>query len=137
MNLKNCQTELPPGARFCMNCGQAVERTTPSDEERRQRLASAAPQPLVEKAQAANRLSGERRFGAPVAHEDCPGRAVHAALELLDDMRTYAQTIREKHGVEFGVRISLSTGPVQLGQVSNDLKYEYTALGGTLNLAAQ
>jgi len=177
-----------------MNCGQAVESTTASDEERRQRLASAAPQPLVEKAQAANRLSGERRivtalyidvvgsralaqklgqntaeeiiyagldlacpiiyryegiiahlqedellvfFGAPVAHEDDPLRAVRAALELLEAIRAYAQSTMEKYSVDFGVRISLSTGPVQLGPVSNDLKYEYTALGGTLNLAAQ
>jgi class 3 adenylate cyclase len=75
-------------------------------------------------------------FGAPVAHEDDPVRAVRAALELLEAIQAYALTVKQTHSIDFGVRISLSTGPVQLGPVSNDLKYEYSALGGSLNLAA-
>ncbi len=81
-------------------------------------------------------------FGAPIAHEDDPVRAVRAALELLQAAHRFAQEASTlyhlaEHGLEFAVRISLSTGPVTLGPIGSDLKYAYSALGGTVNLAAQ
>ena len=76
-------------------------------------------------------------FGAPVAHEDDPVRAVHAALELLESFQEYAKGIHDEYGLDFGVRISLSTGPVIIGPIDNDLNYEYSALGGTINAAAK
>ncbi|HSF83412.1 MAG TPA: SpoIIE family protein phosphatase [Anaerolineales bacterium] len=75
-------------------------------------------------------------FGAPVAHEDDPVRAVRAALELLETLREYARGIRQEFGLDFRVRISLSTGPVIIGPIGSDLNYEYSALGGEINLAA-
>ncbi len=75
-------------------------------------------------------------FGAPVVHEDDPVRAVYAALDILEAVRAYSQQTMEAHGTNFEVRISLSTGPVTLGPVGDDLKYEYSALGGSLNLVA-
>lgn len=76
-------------------------------------------------------------FGAPVAHEDDPVRAVRAALDLLDPVREYAEHVREKHGVDFAMRFCLSTGPVVVGPVGDDLTYEYTATGGVVNMAAR
>ena len=81
-------------------------------------------------------------FGAPVAHEDDPVRAVRTALELLRAAQRFSteastQTLLAAHGLEFAVRISLSTGPVSIGAIGADLKYAYSALGGTVNLAAQ
>jgi class 3 adenylate cyclase len=76
-------------------------------------------------------------FGAPVAHEDDPVRAVRAALELVDAARRYAEEVRRVYGVEFAMRACLNTGPVVVGPVGDDLKYEYTAMGGTVNLAAR
>jgi predicted ATPase len=62
---------------------------------------------------------------------------VRAALDLLEAVRQYAIQVKARHGIDFGVRISLSTGPVTLGPVGEALKYEYSALGGTLNLVTQ
>jgi class 3 adenylate cyclase len=76
-------------------------------------------------------------FGAPIAHEDDPVRAVRASLDLLEESRKYAQEIRARHGIEFAVRIGLNTGPVVVGDVGSNLKFEYTAMGDAVNLAAR
>jgi class 3 adenylate cyclase len=76
-------------------------------------------------------------FGAPVAHEDDPLRAVRAAVGLLEAARVYAEQVRHQYGVEFLMRACLNTGPVVVGPVGDDLRYEYTAMGGTVNLAAR
>ncbi|HLY28562.1 MAG TPA: adenylate/guanylate cyclase domain-containing protein, partial [Aggregatilineales bacterium] len=76
-------------------------------------------------------------FGAPITHEDDPVRAVRAALEILDAAGRYAEDVRRQHGIEFAVRIGINTGPVVVGNVGSDLKYEYTAMGDAINLAAR
>jgi class 3 adenylate cyclase/tetratricopeptide (TPR) repeat protein len=76
-------------------------------------------------------------FGAPVTHEDDPVRAVRAALEMLTRAHRYADEVRRLHGIEFAIRVGLNTGPVVVGNVGSDLKYEYTAMGDAVNLAAR
>src|SRR5258708_29875078 len=76
-------------------------------------------------------------FGAPITHEDDPVRAVRAALEILSSASHYAEEVRRQHGIEFAVRIGINTGPVVVGNVGSDLKYEYTAMGDAINLAAR
>jgi class 3 adenylate cyclase len=76
-------------------------------------------------------------FGAPVAHEDDPLRAVHAALDSLDRIHDYAQNIVQRLGIDFAMRFCLNTGPVIVGPIGRDLRYDYTAMGGAVNLAAR
>src|SRR5262245_23723962 len=76
-------------------------------------------------------------FGAPVAHEDDPVRAVRAALDMLSVARAYAEEARRSHNIEFAIRVGINTGPVVVGKVGSDLKFEYTAMGDAVNLAAR
>jgi class 3 adenylate cyclase len=76
-------------------------------------------------------------FGAPVAHEDDPERAVRAALDILDAVRDYATVMKDDHGIDFAVRIGINSGQVMVGNVGSDLRYEYTALGDAVNVAAR
>jgi class 3 adenylate cyclase len=76
-------------------------------------------------------------FGAPIAHEDDPQRAVLAGLEIQEGIKEYAQEIRIKHGLEFGLRVGINTGLVVVGAIGSDLRMEYTAIGDAINLAAR
>jgi len=76
-------------------------------------------------------------FGAPVAHEDDPARAVRAALDLLAAVAAFAVETKREHGIDFAMRVGLNTGMVVVGEVGSDLKFEYTAMGDAVNLAAR
>src|SRR6187397_1901773 len=66
-------------------------------------------------------------FGAPVAHEDDPDRAVRAALDMG------AAT----DGIDFRIRAGINSGPVVVGNVGTELRYEYTALGDAMYFAGR
>ena len=72
-------------------------------------------------------------FGAPIAHEDDPQRAVLAGLEIIQRIEQY----RQQSGHELNVRVGINTGLVVVGEVGSDLRVEYTAMGDAVNLAAR
>ncbi len=76
-------------------------------------------------------------FGAPVAHEDDPERAVRAALDMVDATDEFARQLKASHGLDFRIRAGINSGPVVVGNVGTDLRYEYTALGDAVNVAAR
>lgn len=87
-----------------------------------------------------NQLSGDgfmALFGAPIAHEDAPQRAVWAALAIRDALAHFNQQLEAERGISLPARIGIHTGPVVVGTVGNDLKMDYTAIGDTTNLAAR
>ncbi len=198
----NCQTVLPPGARFCMACGQPILEQTPVDVDRLSRLTAAVPGTLVHKVRTASTTMalpspgslGEKRtittlivdvvgstklaeqleletwmesmnnafdrvapvifknegtivrvlgdsllafFGATVAHEDDPQRTVRVGLEIIDLMREYASEMKATHNVDFAVRVCINTGLAVIGPVGDDLRFEYNASGGAVNLASR
>jgi class 3 adenylate cyclase len=76
-------------------------------------------------------------FGAPVTHEDDPIRAVNAALDVIKSGKDYASEMRAEYDIEFNIRACLNTGPVVIGPVGSDLRYDFTPIGGVVNLAAR
>ena len=76
-------------------------------------------------------------FGAPVAHEDDPERAVMAALDMIAATNEFAAQLKRTQGIDFRIRAGINTGPVVVGNVGSDLRYEYTALGDAMNTAAR
>jgi len=77
-------------------------------------------------------------FGAPIAHEDDPERAIRAALDITAESAEYAERLKRERGIEgFGVRVGINTGLVVVGELGSDLRVEYTAVGDAINLAAR
>ncbi len=76
-------------------------------------------------------------FGAPIAHEDDPRRAILAGLDIVEAIKPYREQIKERYGVDFDVRVGINTGLVVVGAVGSDLRMEYSALGDAINLAAR
>src|SRR5262245_6380441 len=76
-------------------------------------------------------------FGAPLAHEDSPRRAVHAALGIQRAICDVAQTLQAERGLSLQMRIGVNTGLVVVGKIGDDLRMDYTAVGDTTNLAAR
>ncbi|MFN2158453.1 MAG: adenylate/guanylate cyclase domain-containing protein [Anaerolineales bacterium] len=76
-------------------------------------------------------------FGAPIAHEDDPNRAVLAGLDILSGIQTMRSGVHDRYGIDINVRVGINTGLVVVGAVGSDLRMEYTALGDAINVAAR
>jgi class 3 adenylate cyclase/ribosomal protein L40E len=76
-------------------------------------------------------------FGAPVAHEDHPQRAVHAALAACDDLRRSAEDRRSEGRAGVEVRIGINTGEVVMRSVQTGGHTEYSPIGHTINVASR
>jgi class 3 adenylate cyclase/predicted ATPase len=77
-------------------------------------------------------------FGAPLAHEDHPQRALYAALRMQETMRRYADTLRQKGYPPLLMRVGVNTGEVVLRSIrKDDLRADYVPVGHSTNLAAR
>lgn len=86
-----------------------------------------------------NELTGDGLvafFGAPLAIEQAPQRAVRAALALQEAVARLSARVEPERGVRLHLRVGINTGPVIVGSVGNNLRMDYKAVGYTLNLAA-
>jgi class 3 adenylate cyclase/tetratricopeptide (TPR) repeat protein len=69
-------------------------------------------------------------FGAPVAHEDDPERAVRAGLAMQGAMDEINEQIP---GVDFALRVGINSGEVLAGRIGDG----YTVIGDAVNVASR
>ena len=78
-------------------------------------------------------------FGAPIALEDAPQRAIRTAIAIHKEMTRFNERMRQEKGdfPPVKMRIGIHTGPVVVGTLGNDLRVEFKAIGDTVNLASR
>lgn len=159
VNCPACGAAPPDGARFCPNCGQPLraqvdERRVVTvlfadlvgftglaearDPEQVKIIVDRCFESLVAVITSfggrVDKIVGDAivaLFGAPVAHEDDPERAVRAALRMQE---TLAERVPDL-GAPVRMRIGINTGEVLVGALRAG--GDYTAMGDVVNTAAR
>ncbi len=78
-------------------------------------------------------------FGAPIALEDAPQRAIRSAMAIHREMTKFSDKLQQKieNVSQVKMRIGIHTGPVVVGTLGNDLRVEFKAVGDTVNLTSR
>src|SRR3954469_22950304 len=159
MRCPNCGQDNPAGARFCFSCGRPFEQAAPREERkvvtvlfadlvgftsRAEQLDPEDVRALLSPYYARLRMELERfggtvekfigdavmaLFGAPIAHEDDPERAVRAALAIRD------WVVEEE--AELQLRIAVNTGEALIALGARPSQGEGMASGDVVNTTAR
>ena len=78
-------------------------------------------------------------FGAPIALEDAPQRAIRSSLAIHREIAKFSHQLKQEKEIAFPLRMrtGIHTGPVVVGTLGNDLRVEFKAVGDTVNLASR
>ncbi len=77
-------------------------------------------------------------FGAPLAHEDHPQRALYAALRMQEQLRGYSSKLVADGGMPLEARVGVNTGEVVVRSIATGAGHvEYTPIGHSTSLAAR
>ena len=78
-------------------------------------------------------------FGAPIALEDAPQRAIRSSLAVHREMAKFSDRLKleKKISAPLKMRIGIHTGPVVVGTIGNDLRVDFKAVGDTVNVASR
>lgn len=77
-------------------------------------------------------------FGAPIANEDHPQRALLAALRMQEAMRHYADGVRLAQGIALQIRVGINSGEVVVRTIRiKDLHTDYDPVGNSIHIASR
>ncbi|MEM5430373.1 adenylate/guanylate cyclase domain-containing protein [Cupriavidus oxalaticus] len=77
-------------------------------------------------------------FGAPIAHEDHPLRALYAALRMQKAMHRHNERGHREMGLPLQIRVGVHTGEVVVRSIrKDDLRTDYDPVGHTIHIASR
>ncbi len=76
-------------------------------------------------------------FGAPVAYEDHARRSCFAAIEMMEELAVLQEGWRERGVPELDIGIGLNTGPMSVGNMGSEVRFDYTVMGDNVNLGSR
>jgi len=76
-------------------------------------------------------------FGAPVAHQDDPARAVRAALDMMARLPALSARVEAEGLPPLRIGVGIATGEVIVGRMGPDARSEYNVVGDAANLASR
>lgn len=76
-------------------------------------------------------------FNAPVPIDDHPGKACNAALKMMAKLSELNSMWKERGYPALDIGIGINTGEAVVGNMGAELRFDYTAIGDTVNLASR
>ena len=76
-------------------------------------------------------------WNAPLEQPDHALRAGRAALRAQRRLEELRPALKEKYGKDVFMRIGLNSGPAVVGNMGSRRRFDYTAIGDTVNLASR
>jgi adenylate cyclase len=76
-------------------------------------------------------------WNAPLDDADHAKHAVKTALEMLDDLQAFNDSIASEGVPPFGMGLGINTGNVVVGNMGSSQRFDYTCLGDSVNLASR
>ncbi|MCK5690571.1 adenylate/guanylate cyclase domain-containing protein, partial [Myxococcota bacterium] len=76
-------------------------------------------------------------FGAPVAHDDHPVRACYSALDMMASLKELQAMWQEQGLPIIDIGIGLNTGPMSVGNMGSEIRFDYTVMGDNVNLGSR
>lgn len=73
-------------------------------------------------------------WGAPLTTDNPEENAISAALDMIDNLETFKREFSYK---DFDIGIGIHTGRAVVGMVGTSKRYDYTAIGDSVNLASR
>jgi adenylate cyclase len=76
-------------------------------------------------------------FGAPLDFPDHPSKACHAALEMMAELERLNRKWIDEGKKSLDIRIGITTGPMMVGNMGSEQRFDYTAMGDSVNLGSR
>jgi class 3 adenylate cyclase len=76
-------------------------------------------------------------FGAPLAHENDPERAVRCATDMMEEIKRFNVVSQLNISTPVTLHVGLHSGIVVAGNVGSDLRMNYSVVGDTVNLSSR
>ncbi|HEX7837126.1 MAG TPA: adenylate/guanylate cyclase domain-containing protein [Kofleriaceae bacterium] len=76
-------------------------------------------------------------FGAPIAIDDAPFKAVACALAMLQALEEFNRTRAAENQAPIRIGIGINTGNVITGSIGSTRALQYTAIGDAMNVASR
>ena len=76
-------------------------------------------------------------WNAPLDLPDHAIRACRASIQCLKRVEELKDHFRKRYGYEISIRIGLNSGPAVVGNMGSRIRFDYTAIGDTINLASR
>jgi adenylate cyclase len=76
-------------------------------------------------------------YGAPLSLPDHAYRACHTALHMVRTLQTLQQHWRAQGLPRIDIGIGINSGPMVVGNMGSELRFNYTVMGDAVNLASR
>lgn len=76
-------------------------------------------------------------FGAPIAHGNHAARCCAAALEMQEQLEKMRKMWQKQGKPQLKARCGINTGPMVVGNMGSENRFDYTVMGDSVNLGAR